>query len=134
MLTLTYVAEIWGELTLTAGFGQVWMLPFLIYLDVVNTQKVNKWVVWGVTSLLLSYPNGLSSTKLLDRPNLRIFSTSNPSRLELTEHQHSPITHCFSRMLQYVCSSQWYNLFEYLSCRLVFYYRPDDWSYITMLD
>src|ERR1700760_2709737 len=66
MLLLTYVAEIWGELTLTSMIGQIWMLPFLIYLNVVNTQKVHKWVVWAVISLLLSYPNGLSPTKLLE--------------------------------------------------------------------
>jgi hypothetical protein len=58
MLAITYFAEVWGELTFTAASGQVWMLPFLVYLNVVNTQKVNKWVIWGVISLLLGYPNG----------------------------------------------------------------------------
>jgi hypothetical protein len=73
MLLLTYVAEIWGELTLTSGFGQIWMLPFLIYLVIVNTQKVNKWVIWAVISLLLSYPNGSPPTSLLERRNLLLF-------------------------------------------------------------
>ncbi|PON24346.1 MFS transporter [Trichoderma gamsii] len=57
MLGLTYFAEAVGELTLTALFGQIWVLPFLIYLNVVNSQEVNKWVFWVVVSLLLSYPN-----------------------------------------------------------------------------
>lgn len=58
MLALTYLAEYWGELTLTSGFGQIWILPFLIYLNVVNITKVSRWVVWAVISLLLAYPNG----------------------------------------------------------------------------
>jgi hypothetical protein len=58
MLGLTYFAEAVGELTLTALFGQIWVLPFLIYLNVINSQEVNKWVFWVVVSLLLSYPNG----------------------------------------------------------------------------
>jgi hypothetical protein len=60
MLLLTYVAEIWGELTLTSMIGQIWLLPFLIYLNVVNTTKVDKWIIWAVVSLLLGYPNGMS--------------------------------------------------------------------------
>jgi hypothetical protein len=62
MVAMTYGAEVWGELTLTSMSGQIWMLPFLIYLNIVNTQKVNKWIIWAVISLLLSYPNGMYST------------------------------------------------------------------------
>lgn len=57
MLGLTYVAEIWSELTLTAMIGQIWILPFLIYLNAVNTSKVGKWTLWAVNTGLLSYPN-----------------------------------------------------------------------------
>ncbi|KAH8195195.1 hypothetical protein TruAng_010638 [Truncatella angustata] len=57
MLGLTYVAEIFGELTLTAMIGQIWLLPFLIYLNVADTANTNRWVIWTVTTLLLSYPN-----------------------------------------------------------------------------
>jgi hypothetical protein len=35
--------------------GQIWGLPFLIYL--MDMVKVNKWIVWTVITLLLSYPN-----------------------------------------------------------------------------
>lgn len=58
MLALTYFAEAVNELTLTALLGQIWILPFLIYLNVINSQEVNKWVFWTVVTLLLAYPNG----------------------------------------------------------------------------
>lgn len=57
MMILTYVAEIWGELTLTSMVGQIWALPFLVYLFAVDTSAANKWTVWAMTTLLLSYPN-----------------------------------------------------------------------------
>ncbi|KAK0621699.1 major facilitator superfamily domain-containing protein [Bombardia bombarda] len=57
MMIITYVAEIFNELTLISVTGQIWALPFLIYLNAVNTQQVNRWVLWGVTTLLLGYPN-----------------------------------------------------------------------------
>jgi hypothetical protein len=65
MLLLTYVAEFWNELTLTSMIGQIWLLPFLIYLNIADTTKVNKWVIWAVISLLLSYPNGALLASLL---------------------------------------------------------------------
>jgi hypothetical protein len=58
MLFLTYFAEIIGELTFVAVVGQLWALPFLIYYVAVNTQEVNRWIIFTVTTLLLSYPNG----------------------------------------------------------------------------
>jgi hypothetical protein len=61
MLALTYVAEIWGELTLTAAFGQVWALPFVVFIYLVDITKINKWKAWGIMSLLLSYPSGTFS-------------------------------------------------------------------------
>ncbi len=58
MMILTYVAEIWKELTLTAMIGQIWALPFLVYLYVVDTSLANRWVVFAMTTLLLSFPDG----------------------------------------------------------------------------
>lgn len=58
MLALTYLAEVWGELTLTAMIGQIWALPFVVYLAVANTATANKWVIFAVTTLLLGYPSG----------------------------------------------------------------------------
>ncbi|KIW31775.1 hypothetical protein, variant 2 [Cladophialophora immunda] len=57
MMLVTYVAEILQELTLTAVTGQIWALPFLIFFNSVDTSKMNKWAMWAVTTLLLSYPN-----------------------------------------------------------------------------
>ncbi len=57
MLGLVYIAEIIGELTLVSLTGQIWALPFIIYLAVVNATTANRWVVWTVMTLLLSYPN-----------------------------------------------------------------------------
>ncbi|GKT45231.1 putative transporter [Colletotrichum spaethianum] len=57
MLAITYLGEIIGELTLVSMSGQVWALPFLIYLNVVNTSEVNRWILYSVITLLLMYPN-----------------------------------------------------------------------------
>ncbi|KAI1469392.1 MFS general substrate transporter [Daldinia caldariorum] len=57
MLANTYAAEIFGNLTLVAVVGQFWILPFLIYLNVADTSSASRWVIWTVTTLLLSYPN-----------------------------------------------------------------------------
>lgn len=58
MLLLAYTAEATGELTMVAMVGQLWALPFLVYLYVVDINSANKWVVWAVMTLLLGYPNG----------------------------------------------------------------------------
>ncbi|KAJ0267639.1 hypothetical protein COL940_014171 [Colletotrichum noveboracense] len=57
MLAITYLAEVLQELTFIAMSGQFWTLPFLIYLNVVDTTEVNRWVLYTVISLLLIYPN-----------------------------------------------------------------------------
>ncbi|CEJ90369.1 Putative Major facilitator superfamily transporter [[Torrubiella] hemipterigena] len=57
MLGLTYMSERIGQLSLSAVLGQIWAVPFLIYLNVVNTQEINRWVFWVILTLLLSYPN-----------------------------------------------------------------------------
>ncbi|KAF1996007.1 MFS general substrate transporter [Amniculicola lignicola CBS 123094] len=57
MLLLTYSAEIFQELTLHAGVGQIWAIPFLVYLYVSDAAHANRWVVWTVITLLLSYPS-----------------------------------------------------------------------------
>jgi hypothetical protein len=57
MLGLTYAAEVFGELTLISMIGQIWLIPFQIYLNVADTANANRWVMWTVTTLLLSYPN-----------------------------------------------------------------------------
>jgi len=56
LLVITYLAEVWGELAITSMFGQIWTLPFLIWLNVANSSTANKWVVWAIISLLLANP------------------------------------------------------------------------------
>lgn len=58
MLILTYVSEVIGELSLVAIIGQIWALPFLVYLYVVDIDTANRWSVWAVMTLLLGYPSG----------------------------------------------------------------------------
>jgi hypothetical protein len=56
LLAVTYAAEVFGELSLIAVLSQVWTIPMLIWLNVVDTTKVNKWSVWAVITILLGYP------------------------------------------------------------------------------
>jgi hypothetical protein len=65
ILTITYISEITGELTLTAMVGQIWALPFLLYIYIVDINAVNKWGVWVVMTLLLAFPNGKPSPSRL---------------------------------------------------------------------
>ncbi|OJJ88671.1 putative MFS transporter [Aspergillus glaucus CBS 516.65] len=56
MLALTCVSEIFGELTLTAMFPQIWALPFVVYLYAVDINSINRWVAWVIMTLFLSLP------------------------------------------------------------------------------
>lgn len=58
MLALTYAAEVYGELTFIAIIGQLWALPFIIFINVVDIGSINKWSAWATMSLLLCYPSG----------------------------------------------------------------------------
>jgi drug/metabolite transporter superfamily protein YnfA len=101
MLLLTYVAEIWGELTLTAAFGQVWALPFLVYIYVVDITKINKWQAFGIMSLLLSYPSGEHAPTHITY-FLTIDSTSYSSSMELPQLKRRPFSNRLSSPVQYV--------------------------------
>lgn len=56
LLLVTYLAEVFRELTFIAMTSQIWTIPFLIYLNVVNTTAANKWIIWAIISLLLATP------------------------------------------------------------------------------
>lgn len=60
MLAITYLAEIWNELTLTAMIGQIWTLPLFITLVALNLSTTNNWVIYAILVILLIYPNGKS--------------------------------------------------------------------------
>lgn len=57
MLILTYLGEMWNELTFTAMIGQIWALPLLICLVALNLATINRWVLYTILVLLLIYPN-----------------------------------------------------------------------------
>ncbi|KAH8812635.1 major facilitator superfamily domain-containing protein [Xylogone sp. PMI_703] len=57
MLGLTYAGEVFGELTYTALIGQIWALPFLIFMNLVDINQINKWFAWLIMTALLCYPN-----------------------------------------------------------------------------
>ncbi|KAI1372804.1 MFS general substrate transporter [Hypoxylon crocopeplum] len=56
MLALATLAEYTKQLAACASIFQFWCLPFLIYLRVVDTTQVSKWLTWGMISLLLAAP------------------------------------------------------------------------------
>lgn len=64
MMGLSTLAEYTGQLAATASLLQFWSLPFLIYLRVVDTTKVSKWLTWAMASLLLASPLGESLSLL----------------------------------------------------------------------
>lgn len=77
MMAMTYAAEIWHELTITALLGQIWVFPFLVYLATNDITKIDKWVAWAFLTLLLSYPSGKLSSRdftygLTDRSPLAV--------------------------------------------------------------
>jgi hypothetical protein len=60
LLVFTLFADWTNRLALNGIIGQIWALPFLVSLYVLDTTKTNKWIIWAVTSLLLGYPSNHS--------------------------------------------------------------------------
>lgn len=58
MLAITYLSEVWKEIALTAIIPQVWVLPFLVYLYVVDITATSRWAAWAVLTMLLAFPSG----------------------------------------------------------------------------
>ncbi|EAW07494.1 putative MFS transporter [Aspergillus clavatus NRRL 1] len=56
-LFITFGAEAFGSLAYMGILAQVWMLPMLLYMNVVNFSQINKWAAWTVLTLLLAFPN-----------------------------------------------------------------------------
>ncbi|OBT88477.1 hypothetical protein VE02_03287 [Pseudogymnoascus sp. 03VT05] len=56
MLDITLLSDYTGELSLTAMLGQIWALPFLISLYIIDSTTASKWTIWIITNLL-SFPN-----------------------------------------------------------------------------
>lgn len=58
MLALTYAGEIFKELTFTALIGQLWAFPFVLFMNLVDINEINKWWAWIIMTALLCYPSG----------------------------------------------------------------------------
>ncbi|CCF43941.1 phthalate transporter, partial [Colletotrichum higginsianum] len=56
MMLLLWTAERTKQLLAWSAFSQIWMLPFLIWLRVVDTTKASRWTVWIVMTLMLTKP------------------------------------------------------------------------------
>ncbi|KAM0075123.1 hypothetical protein ACKRZS_012941 [Fusarium odoratissimum] len=56
LLLISYLAEKWNERSLLGLAVQIWKLPFIIYLYVVDMSTVNRWVSFAVLALLLGSP------------------------------------------------------------------------------
>lgn len=57
MLGIALIADYTGQLSLTAILGQIWALPFLISLYIIDSTTASKWTIWIITTVLLCYPN-----------------------------------------------------------------------------
>jgi hypothetical protein len=58
MLALTYAGEVFKELTFTALIGQLWAFPFILFMNLVDINGINKWWAWIIMTALLCYPSG----------------------------------------------------------------------------
>lgn len=107
MLGLTYAGEVFGELTFTALIGQIWALPFLLFLNVFDINSINRWVAWGVMTLLLCYPSGKQFAPFTSCPKNCLTHSHNhspppPSLLALPKQQQRPFPHRLRSPLQHV--------------------------------
>ncbi|KFY37244.1 hypothetical protein V495_07273 [Pseudogymnoascus sp. VKM F-4514 (FW-929)] len=57
MLGITLFSDYVGKLAIAGIIGQIWVLPFLVSLYIIDSTTASKWTIWAITTLLLSYPN-----------------------------------------------------------------------------
>ncbi|KAL1963588.1 hypothetical protein VTN77DRAFT_8033 [Rasamsonia byssochlamydoides] len=57
MVTFTYLAEAVGNLAIFGLLAQLWALPFLVYLYVVDINSINRWTAFAIMTVLLAYPS-----------------------------------------------------------------------------
>lgn len=103
IMGITYLSELLDERALVAMISQVWALPFLVFLYVVDLAQINRWVAWAMLTLLLAYP----SRKPLFQPWIDPITDCNdsprhPSQLELSELERCSATDGFRRLVQHV--------------------------------
>ncbi|KAL4895867.1 major facilitator superfamily domain-containing protein [Aspergillus ambiguus] len=56
-ILLTYISEIFETLAWTGAAAQLWFLPMLLYMNIVDFTQTPKWSAWTVLTMFLSYPN-----------------------------------------------------------------------------
>lgn len=57
MLLFTYLAEVFSNLSIFGLLAQLWALPFLVFLYVVDINAINRWTAFAIMTVLLSYPS-----------------------------------------------------------------------------
>ncbi|KAF4951744.1 hypothetical protein FSARC_12815 [Fusarium sarcochroum] len=57
IMAITYLSEALNERALVAMISQIWALPFLIFLYVIDVTQINRWAAWVILTLLLAYPS-----------------------------------------------------------------------------
>ena len=57
-IILTYTSEILGTLAWTGAAAQLWLLPMLLYMNIVDFSQATKWTAWTVLTMLLAFPSG----------------------------------------------------------------------------
>ena len=117
MMALTYVAEIWKELTFTAAIPQIWALPFLIFIYVKDITSINKWTSYAIMTCLLSYPSGRFTPS---SPNQYLTATAHPIQVAWNSRNSNSVR---SRTV----SAALYNMFVQTSGIIISnIYRKDD--------
>ncbi|EAU39184.1 conserved hypothetical protein [Aspergillus terreus NIH2624] len=56
-IILTYTSEILGTLAWTGAAAQLWLLPMLLYMNIVDFSQATKWTAWTVLTMLLAFPS-----------------------------------------------------------------------------
>lgn len=57
MLGITFFADAIGKPATAGVIAQLWVMPFLISLYIIDSTTASKWTIWAITTLLLSFPN-----------------------------------------------------------------------------
>jgi hypothetical protein len=57
LLGITYLSEAYDQRALFAMVSQIWALPFLVTLYVLDITQINRWATWAVLTLLLGFPS-----------------------------------------------------------------------------
>lgn len=57
-IILTYASEIFETLAWTGAAAQLWLLPMLLYMNIVDFSQSTRWAAWTVLTMFLAFPSG----------------------------------------------------------------------------